>query len=141
MAVFSFTLSLFLIRRRASALFTTRVVFSHGSRGRPIIRRWWDRLDRQDNWRSFYGTEAWKQTRRAYAQSVGGLCERCKAKGIIKAGDMVHHKRHLDADLVTDPALALSWDNLELLCRDCHGKEHEKNHKRYKVDELGRIIF
>lgn len=140
--LFSFLFLPSLIRRRASALFTTHVVFSHRSRGRPGIRRWWDSLDnKQTGWKTFYGTEAWKKTRKAYASSVGGICERCAARGIIKAGEIVHHKKHLSAELVTDPALALSWDNLELLCRDCHAKEHEKNVKRYKVDELGRIIF
>lgn len=97
--------------------------------------------NKQQGWKTFYGTEAWKKTRKAYASSVGGLCERCAARGIIKAGEIVHHKKHLNAELVEDPTLALSWDNLELLCRDCHGKEHEKNVRRYKVDELGRIIF
>lgn len=93
-----------------------------------------------DGWRAFYGSRAWKNTRKAYAKSVGNLCERCLRQGIIKPGYMVHHKKHLDADLVNDPNVALSWDNLELLCRDCHAFEH-RGAKRYTVSDDGKIIF
>ena len=51
----------------------------------------------------------------------------------------MHHKVHLDADNVNDATVSLSWDNLELLCRECHGKKHAKRVKRYKVDALGRV--
>lgn len=93
-----------------------------------------------EGWRSFYGSEAWKQTRKAYAKSKGNLCERCLSKGLITPGEIVHHREHLDADKVNDPSIALSWDNLELLCRDCHGLEHRKE-KRYIVNDEGKVIF
>lgn len=88
----------------------------------------------------FYKTEAWKSCRDSYAKSVGGLCEHCYAKGRIVPGEIVHHKTHLNPQNVHDPNVALNWENLILLCRDCHGKEHQKNKKRYKVDALGRVI-
>lgn len=50
----------------------------------------------------------------------------------------MHHKRELTPENINDPAVSLSWDNLELLCRDCHGKAHGAV-KRYKVDEMGRV--
>lgn len=89
--------------------------------------------------KEFYCSLAWKNTRRAYAKSRGGLCERCLAKGIYRAGEIVHHKVYLSPENINDPAVSLNWDNLELLCRDCHGAEHEKIHRRYTVDEQGRI--
>lgn len=89
------------------------------------------------NW--FYKTEAWKQCRDAYWKHAGGLCERCYAKGFIKAGEIVHHKQYLTPETAHDPSIALNWDNLELLCRECHGVEHAKFKKRYKVDLLGRV--
>lgn len=87
----------------------------------------------------FYNQEAWKACRDAYAKSVGGLCERCLKKGRVVPGEIVHHKVHLDSENVNDATVSLSFDNLELLCRECHGKEHAKNGKRYKVDALGRV--
>lgn len=87
----------------------------------------------------FYKTEAWQACRDAYAKSVGGLCERCLKKGRVVPGEIVHHRKYLDPQNVNDATVSLSWDNLELLCRECHGMEHRKNKKRYKVDALGRV--
>lgn len=89
--------------------------------------------------KAFYTSRAWEETRRAYRKSKGGLCERCLARGMYRAGVIVHHKIHLSPDNIADPDVTLNWDNLELLCRDCHGEEHEKIHRRYTVDELGRV--
>ena len=86
----------------------------------------------------FYGTPAWKATRLAYAKSCGGLCERCLSRGIYKAGEIVHHKMHMTPANMHDPNVALNWNNLQLLCRDCHALMHKPT-KRYKVDELGRV--
>jgi len=88
----------------------------------------------------FYKTIAWKRTRSAYIKSVGGLCERCYANGIIRHGDTVHHKVHITPENVCDPSVTLSFDNLILLCRDCHAAVHAKNQRRYQVDGIGRVI-
>lgn len=88
--------------------------------------------------RLFYDSEAWKNCREAYRKSKGGLCELCLKNGIVRAGRIVHHKIHLDADNIGDPNVTLNWDNLELVCMDCHAAEHG-NKKRYKVDLLGNV--
>lgn len=87
----------------------------------------------------FYKTEAWQACRDAYAKSVGGLCERCLKKGRVVPGEIVHHKKYLDPQNVNDATVSLSWDNLELLCRQHHADEHRKYHKRYKVNEFGQV--
>lgn len=87
----------------------------------------------------FYSGTAWRETRKAYAKSRGGLCERCLARGIIRAGVIVHHKTLLTPENIGDPDVTLNWDNLELLCRDCHGAEHQKIERRYTVDAQGRV--
>lgn len=88
---------------------------------------------------SFYSSKAWQRCREAYKKSKGGLCEKCYAKGIVKAGEIVHHKIHLNPDNINDTSVTMNFDNLELLCRDCHGEEHQKVIRRYKVDDLGRV--
>lgn len=41
---------------------------------------------------------------------------------------MVHHKVYIDAKNIWNTDVTLSFDNLELLCIDCHNKEHfERN--------------
>ena len=88
--------------------------------------------------KAFYKSKAWQRTRAAYAASVGGLCEECLRRGLVRAGEIVHHKQPLTPGNINDPAVALSFGNLELLCRDCHAARHG-GVKRYKVDAAGRV--
>lgn len=88
---------------------------------------------------TFYNSTAWKRCREAYRKKAGGLCERCKEKGLITAADAVHHKTYITPLNVTDPNITLNFDNLELLCRSCHEIEHRRR-RRYKVDSYGRVL-
>ena len=87
----------------------------------------------------FYKTPTWRKCRDEYIKSVGGLCERCLAKGIYKGGVIVHHKTHLSVDNYENPNISLNFENLELLCRDCHNAEHNARQRRYKVEWDGTI--
>ena len=89
--------------------------------------------------KAFYKSQAWKNTQAAYKKQAGGLCERCKAKGLIVPGEIVHHKIHLSPENINDPNISLSSDNLELLCRGCHAEVHTGIEKRFVVDALGRV--
>ena len=89
--------------------------------------------------KSFYRSKAWQRTRSAYADSVGRLCEDCLAQGIYTPGEIVHHKRELEPENINDPSVSLAWENLRLVCRDCHANAHSKK-RRYEVDEAGRVI-
>ncbi|WP_367950550.1 HNH endonuclease signature motif containing protein [uncultured Gemmiger sp.] len=89
--------------------------------------------------KAFYKSKAWQRCREGYVSSVGGLCEDCLAKGLYQPGEIVHHMVELNPANINDPAVALSWENLRLLCRDCHAKRHG-SHKRYRVDASGRVI-
>lgn len=86
-----------------------------------------------------YHSRAWRTCRNAYLKSVGGLCERCRAQGIIRAAEHVHHKIRLTAENVGNPNVSLNWDNLEALCAEHHAAEHS-GVKRYIVGENGEII-
>ena len=88
---------------------------------------------------ALYKSRTWQHCRDGYAKSVGGLCERCLKRGLYVPGEIVHHKIHLTPENISDPSVALSWDNLELLCRDCHADEHRKVLKRFTVDEFGHV--
>lgn len=89
--------------------------------------------------KSFYKSKAWQQCRDAYAASVGGLCQECLKNGVITAGEIVHHRVHLSPETIHDPQVLLSWENLELVCRSCHGKLHG-DRRRYTVDPAGHIV-
>lgn len=89
--------------------------------------------------KSFYKSKAWQQCRDSYAASVGGLCQECLKNGLITAGEIVHHRVHLSPETIHDPQVLLSWENLELVCRSCHGKLHG-DQRRYTVDPAGHIV-
>lgn len=75
--------------------------------------------------KSFYNSKRWQDTQRIYKQSKFGICERCGRP----CGTIVHHKIHLDETNINDPNITLAFDNLELLCIDCHNQEHIKKYK------------
>lgn len=90
--------------------------------------------------KAFYSSAAWKACRTAYLKKAGGLCERCLRKGLYVPAAIVHHKRHITPDNITDPRVTLSFDNLEALCWSCHEKEHKGKARRYTVDAEGHVI-
>lgn len=90
----------------------------------------------------FYNSPEWKRTREAYAKSVGRLCEMCKKKGVIRAGEIVHHKVHITPDNINNPEITLAWNNLMCVCRDCHAAIHAGRDKLpYRIGTNGEIII
>lgn len=89
---------------------------------------------------SFYKSQAWKNTRDAYAKKKHHLCEMCMEHGVYSAGVIVHHKTELTPANICDENITLGEDNLMLLCRECHAKVHSKQQRRYKVDIDGSIV-
>ena len=93
--------------------------------------------------RKFYSSKAWQECRNSYAAMRGYLCENCLARGIYKPGEIVHHIIEIDPITVEQPEVALNWDNLRLVCRECHAAEHQLKGKgrRYLIGENGEIII
>lgn len=96
--------------------------------------------------REFYSSTAWKETRRAFKKSKGGLCERCLAKGIVTPAEIVHHKTPLTEENIKDLNISLSWKNLQALCRQCHAEVHDdmyakRTGRRYRISKSGRVII
>ena len=101
-------------------------------------------LNRSQEVEQFYTSWTWRKCRKAFIEFKGHLCERCLARGIINPGSKeqpleVHHKIPLTADNVKNPKVALSWDNLECLCKACHDEEREEKPKRWSVTADGKV--
>lgn len=94
--------------------------------------------------KKFYKSKIWQRARQSYAASVGWLCEECLHKGMVTPGEIVHHKIFLTPENIGNPAVTLAFENLELLCRDCHAAKHEseakRENRRFLVDSSGKII-
>lgn len=69
--------------------------------------------------KSFYLSKEWRRARAYVFNRDGGLCVKCGA-----LGEIVHHRKHLTPENISDPEIALDESNLELLCRECHTLAH-----------------
>ena len=88
---------------------------------------------------AFYRSKAWKQCRRSFFIAKHGICERCGGPGKI-----VHHKIYLTPQNINDPNVTLNFDNLELLCQECHNEEHLGTGVTVhglKFDENGDLVW
>jgi len=87
--------------------------------------------------RAFYQSKAWKECRKSYLISKQYLCEKCG-----EIAKVVHHRRHLTPQNITNPYIALAHDNLEALCQDCHNAVHHGRREppRYTFDAAGNIV-
>jgi len=91
----------------------------------------------KDYAKSFYKGKAWQNCRNYYYLLQHGICQRCGS-----SGDIVHHKIYITPSNINDPSITLNYDNLELLCIDCHNREHfSKYNNGIKWDSNGEPIF
>lgn len=83
---------------------------------------------------SFYNSKEWRRVSAAYLSSKLYICERCG-----KPAQICHHKKWLNESNVHDPETALSFDNLEALCIECHNAEHGLRHDITIFDDDGNV--
>ena len=83
----------------------------------------------------FYRSAAWQQARLIKITSANGRCEKCGG-----VGEEVHHIIYVSPSNVNDLNVSLNQENLILLCKECHNKEHERFNKiKQKFDGDGQI--
>ena len=73
----------------------------------------------------FYSSAPWKRFR-AMIRQTRVLCEHCSTQGRTTVGTHVHHKQ----DPRDAPDLALSAENVTLLCLACHNAVHGQQGRR-----------
>lgn len=83
----------------------------------------------------FYRSDEWKAARIIKIASAGGLCEECGS-----VGEEVHHKIRLTPENVTDINVSINQENLMLLCKECHNKEHGRFEKGQQFDKEGNLV-
>ena len=71
----------------------------------------------------FYNSGAWRTLSAKYTQDRGYKCESCG-----KIATEVHHKIPIQTE--QGWTLRLDYNNLELLCVDCHNERHKRFKKR-----------
>lgn len=104
------------------------IVYEHNT-GRDITYYWIDE----------YGNENVVPINRIVPP---GMCERCFANGDWTPAKVVHHIIHLSPENIDDPHVALSYDNFQRLCQDCHAAVHtDSGEMRVTFDESGRVVW
>ncbi len=83
----------------------------------------------------FYHTTQWMKCWAAFVALNHGKCQICG-----KRGNLVNQWTHLNEENVDDPYISLNFDNLELLCRDCHNKIHA-DHDSGREDKPTLVEF
>ena len=93
--------------------------------------------------RQFYSGKAWQSCRNEYIKRAHYLCEDCLKRGIYKPAKEVHHIEELTPENIHRPEIALSFDNLVALCKECHKTRHNEREKdrRYMFGPEGEIIL
>lgn len=89
---------------------------------------------------SFYNSKQWLVFREQYIlehtkQNSGVICSKCKKHIFVSADIQLHHTPvELSESNYNDVNISLNPDNIELICRSCHNKEHGRfcggGHKR-----------
>jgi 5-methylcytosine-specific restriction endonuclease McrA len=83
-----------------------------------------------------YKTVRWQKLRKLYFEMVLGVCERCGGTGKI-----LHHKIEISESNLNNYEIVWGFDNLELVCLECHNKIHRKgDRKDYRVNEMGELV-
>jgi hypothetical protein len=76
--------------------------------------------------KSFYASEKWINFRLGLINERGTKCSRCGER-IARSRDLIgHHKVELTPENVHDRMISLNPDLVELVCFDCHNKEHNR---------------
>lgn len=96
-------------------------------------------MSRDKRYQKLLNSKRWAEVKRQVWQRAGGLCERCKREGLIRAGVDCHHKTPVESAKTEQEMERLAYDvsNIELLCIPCHIKTHQEmhSHRKEKVAE------
>jgi len=79
----------------------------------------------------FYLSTEWRRLR-AVKLMNNPLCEQCLKDGWTTPGEDIDHI----IDIVIDPLLCLSYDNLQTLCKSCHSSKP----KVYTKKKPGKVM-
>ena len=96
-------------------------------------------MSRDKHYQKLLNSKRWAAVKRFVWQRAGGLCERCRREGLIRAVVDCHHKVPVESARTEQEMERLAYDvnNIELLCIACHIKTHQemRSHTKEKVKE------
>lgn len=85
----------------------------------------------------FYTSRTWRKFRELVITRSEGMCSKCHKVFPDTSQLEVHHKKYLKNDDFNKPELAYNLDNVEVICHECHNKEHS----RFGYDSPKEVIL
>ncbi len=85
----------------------------------------------------FYTSRTWRKFRELVITQSEGMCSKCHKVFPDTSQLEVHHKKYLKNDDFNKPELAYNLDNVEVICHECHNKEHS----RFGYDSPKEVIL
>lgn len=75
----------------------------------------------------FYNGKSWRSLRGRLIAERNYICEECGGNFVFEPSRLVgHHKIELTPENITDVNIALNPDNIKIVCKECHDKEHKR---------------
>lgn len=79
-----------------------------------------------DKLHQFYTSKAWRDFAYTLKIKANGQCQRCE-KNIIDFKYLIaHHKENITEENINNIKISLDPNNIEIICHDCHNKEHRR---------------
>lgn len=82
-----------------------------------------------------YQSSEWRKLREVYLKR-NPLCEECLLKGKITPAVDVHHKKSPFKNNEVNKSLLLDYNNLQALCKECHGDIHNRQQGRLTIQDV-----
>lgn len=82
-----------------------------------------------------YNNTAWRKMRDTYLKEHP-LCEEHLKRGEVVAAEDVHHKKSPFQKGEINYNLLLNYENLESVCKECHGNIHSKQQGHISPEEV-----
>lgn len=89
--------------------------------------------------KSFYASDKWEKFRLGLIAERGPICERCGEVITNSKNIMGHHLIELTPENVNNYSISLNPEKVELVCFDCHNKDHKRF--GYKPDHNVYIVY
>ncbi len=86
-----------------------------------------------------YRNTTWRKTRDTYMKSHP-ICEECLKKGKVTPATDVHHLQSPFKGGDINYTLLFDYENLESLCKDCHGEIHAAQQGHISPEEVIRQL-
>lgn len=81
----------------------------------------------------FYTSKAWRDLTYILKIERGGKCQRCGHRPRKFSNLIGHHTVELNEENIHNPQIALNPELIEIICSDCHNKEHRRFGNKHNV--------